>query len=100
MQLKDCCKLSLSLRESVKLGALRAKNELACQRAFRAYVLTFQRVLCAYVLTCQRTLRSYMPTCLGCSLAHMSTCLACLRAYMALHALRSHLFTCQRAVST
>ena len=77
MQLKDCCKLSLRLVESVKLGALRAKKELACQCAFRAYALTFQRVLCAYVLTCQRTLRSYMPTCLGCSLAH---CQRALRA--------------------
>ena len=31
----------------------RAKNVLTCQRALRAYVLTWQLALCAHVLKCQ-----------------------------------------------
>ena len=38
--------------ESAKLRALRTKNALACQRALRAYVLTYQHALCAYMPSC------------------------------------------------
>ena len=47
-------------KESGELRALRSKNVLTCQRAFRAYMLTSQRVICAHVLTCQRALRARM----------------------------------------
>ena len=51
------------MSESAKLRALPAKNELKCQLALRAYVLTCQRVLRTYGLTCQHALRGYVLTC-------------------------------------
>ena len=76
---KDKSKAERCFRvESAKLCALRAKNELACQRALHAYVLTCQCVLHVYMLTCQRTLRAYVLSCQ--------------------HALRAYVLMCQRAL--
>ena len=49
--------------ESAKLRALRAKKVLPCQRALRAYVLTWLRALRAYVFTCLRVLRACVLSC-------------------------------------
>ena len=76
-------------KESAKLRALRAKNELACQRALPAYVLTCLRALCAYVLTCVRALRASVLTCLCALRAYLLTCQSVLRAYV---------LTCKRAI--
>ena len=46
--------------ESAKLGALRAKNVLKCQRALGTYALKCQCILRALVLTCQHDLRDHV----------------------------------------
>ena len=68
--------------ESAKLRALRSKNVLNGQRAFRAYVLTCKRVLSAYVLTYQRASHSYVLTYQRVLRDHMLTCQCVLRAYV------------------
>ena len=93
--------------KSAKLRALRAKNVLACQRVFCAYMLTCQRALCAYVLTCQRAFRAYMLMCQRVLRAYVLTCRRVLHVYVlmpcvlcvltcqhALHALRVYLLMC------
>ena len=68
---------SPQITESAKMRALHAKNVLARQRAFLAYMLTCQRALFANVLMCQCALHIYVLTCQS--------------------ALRTYVLTCQRA---
>ena len=74
-----------------------------CQRALRAYVLTYQRAFHAYVFTCQRALRAHVPTCFVCLRTHVPMFLAWLRAHVSmcltyLRALRAYVLRFQLAL--
>ena len=82
--------------ESAKLGALHAKNMLACQCALHAYVLACQCALHAHVSMCFMCSHVSVPCMHTCSCAnvpcvlmysralcaHVPTYLACLNACM------------------